>query len=155
MTTSATIRLAAVFSITLLVGTTGRALAAQPQPGQWRVVTKMTMSGLPAGLPGLGAQENTQMQCVTPEMAQDPKKWKTPDGGGGVQNCTYKNTVNGNVIGIQATCSGNPPSTVKGTLTFDSPTHYRGAINSSISVSGMAMQVQITMDGRRVGECPK
>jgi hypothetical protein len=154
MTVFTFVRITAALGIATVLGATGHAVAAQPQPGQWKVVTKMTMSGLPAGIPNLGAQENTQMQCVTPEMAQDPKKWRTPEGGG-VQNCTYKNSVNGNVILIEAACSGNPPSTLKGSLTFDSPTHYKGAINSSISVSGMAMQVQITMDGRRVGDCPK
>lgn len=155
MRISATIRLAAALGVTLLLCAADESLAAQPQPGQWRVVTKMTMTGLPPGMPaGMGAQENTQMQCVTPEMARDPKNWKSPDSRGD-QSCTHKNSWNGSVLTLDATCAGNPPSTVKGTITFDSPTHYRGVMNPSASAGGMTMQMTITMEGQRVGECPR
>jgi hypothetical protein len=131
--------------------------AAQPQPGQWRVVTKTTIAGLPPGVPaGMGAQEHTQTQCITPEQAKDPgKNWQRPDAPRGNQNCTNKNAWNGNVLTIDSTCAGNPPATVKGTITFDSPTHYKGVMNSASSGGGMAMQVTVTMEGQRIGECPK
>jgi hypothetical protein len=131
------------------------AYAAQPQPGQWRVTTKTTIAGLPAGVPaGMGQQEHTQTQCVTPEQAKDPgKNWQRPDGRGS-QNCTNKNSWNGGVLTIDATCAGDPPTTIKGTMTFDSATHYKGSMNSSSSAVGAPMQVTIAIEGQRTGDCP-
>jgi uncharacterized protein DUF3617 len=138
-----------------VLGPAGPAAAAQPQPGQWRVVTKITMTGLPPGMPaGMAQQEQTQLQCVTPEQARDPKNWKEPDGGRGAQNCTTKRDWNGTVLTIESQCRGNPPTTVKGTMTFDTPTHYRGVMTSSSPTPG-APAVNITMEGQRIGECPR
>jgi hypothetical protein len=132
------------------------AQAAQPQPGQWRVTSKTTIAGLPAGVPaGMGQQEHTQTQCITPEQAKDPgKNWQRPDGRGS-QNCTNKNSWNGSVLTIDTTCTGNPPTTIKGTMTFDSATHYKGSMNSSSSAGGAPMQVTIAIEGQRTGECPR
>ena len=138
-----------------LLSSAHEARAAQPQAGQWRVVTKITMTGLPPGMPaGMGTQEQTQLQCVTPEQARDPKNWKEPDGGRGAQNCTSKRDWNGTVLTIESQCRGNPPTTVKGTLTFDTPTHYRGVMTSSSSAPGTP-GVNIAMEGTRIGECPR
>jgi hypothetical protein len=44
---------------------------------------------------------------------------------------------------------------MKGTMTFDTPTHYRGVFNSSASGGGMTMQMTMTVEGQRIGECPR
>ena len=153
--TSLAVRISVALAVTFFLASGHQAAAAQPQPGQWRVTTKMSMTGMPPGMPGgMGAQENTQTQCVTPEQARDPKNWKEPEGAGG-QNCTSKRDWNGTVLTIESTCRGNPPTTMKGTITFDTPTRYRGVMNSSMQTGGTPMQMTITMDGQRIGECPR
>lgn len=157
MTAFATVGIAAALGAILALGTAEHALAAQPQPGQWKLTTKTTMTGVPGMPAGMGAEEKTQMKCITPEQAKDPRKaFEDAEGGRrGGQGRTTKRDWNGSVLTIDSTCGGNPPSTVKGTMTFDTPTHYRGEMKSTTPTGGTLVQITVTMKGQRVGECPR
>jgi hypothetical protein len=143
---------------TLFALAADNASAAQPQAGQWKVVTKTTITGGPPGIPAdMRTQENTQLYCLTPEQVKDPTKvWMDPQSSrSGGEGCTNKNSWNGTVLTIDSTCGGSPPTSVKGTMTFDTPTHYRGEMKSAAPTGSTPMQVAVTLEGQRVGECPR
>jgi hypothetical protein len=150
--TSFVLRFAFALAVALASLTLGQAQAAQPQPGQWKVTTKMTFTG---GPPGMGPEERTQLQCITPEQAKDPRSAFAEATNSGGQNCTTKRDWNGSVLSFETTCRSETQST-KGSMTFDTPTHYRGVMNTSAPAGGGAsMQLTVTMEGQRVGECPR
>jgi hypothetical protein len=141
-----------IFAAILLLP--GAAQAQSPQPGLWRTTSKMQMTGVP-GMSNMPPQENTGTTCVTPEMAKDPAKSFRPEVGRGAQDCKYNSNWAGAQLTYEMTCGGREPMTAKGTYTFDGPTRFRGSSTMTQSGGGQRVQVNVQIEGQRVGECPR
>jgi hypothetical protein len=125
----------------------------QPQPGMWKVTTKMNIPGMPANMPG---RENTHTSCMTPDMVKDPKSFAgNPQGQAAGENCKYTHAFKGGQLTWQVACTGAAPVTAEGTMTFESPQRYRGTVNTATTVQGQAMKIAMTIEGQRIGDCPR
>src|SRR2546423_10565747 len=107
---------------------------------------------MPAGVP---PQENTSTQCVTPEMAKDPVKGFKPEVERGAQDCKYSGIWSGSQLTYGMECGGQNLMSTKGTVTFESPTHFRGTATMSSGAGGERVQMSMQMEGQRLAECPR
>jgi hypothetical protein len=146
--------LSLVFAALILLSASA-AQAQSPQPGLWRTTAKMQMTGIPGMPAGMPPQENTGTQCVTPDMAKDPVKGFKPDLGRGAQDCKYSGNWSGSQLTYEMRCGGQNPSATKGTVTFESPTRFRGTSTMTSSGGGQNVQMTMQMEGQRVGDCPR
>lgn len=136
----------AVIGMLVLAATVLPAGAADPAPApkgdSWEVTTRMAIPGMPAGMPGMGAQKS--QRCL-------PKEWKEPpaaaDKDRGCVNSDFK------VVGPKATwkvvCSGPPAMTGDGVITRSSDDAWSGAIQ----LTSEEMNLTINLEGKRLGDC--
>ena len=123
------------------------ARAAEPQPGWWEVKVR---TGSPAG-----QRETVNTSCVTPEHT---KNIATGFGPAENPSTACKRTSynwDGTKITLQVQCQ-MPNSTSVGDMVyvFDTPTHYTATMTNKISLRGQNIVSTMTMEGRRLGECP-
>jgi hypothetical protein len=123
------------------------ARAAEPQPGWWEVKVR---TATPAG-----PRETVNTSCVTPEHTKN-----IATGFGPAENpstsCKRANYKwDGTRITFQIQCKMTN-STSEGDVTyiFDTPTHYTATMKNKISLSGQDIDMTMTMEGRRLSECP-
>jgi hypothetical protein len=123
-------------------------LAEGPQPGLWKLTSRT--------LPGGPMNENSHTACVTPEMVKDPGSTFVRQNA--FQNvtqtgCRQTHSFTGITLSWSMTCTGTPPTSGSGTMTFDSPQHYSGAFTITGSDPARPMTVTTMMEGQRIGEC--
>ncbi len=124
------------------------ARAAEPQPGLWEVKIKTGGPSAP--------HEQVNTSCVTPEHTKNIATGFGPADTPGT-SCTQANYKwDGTRITYQIQCK-MPNSTSEGDVTyvFDTPTRYTATMKNKISVRGQSIVTTMTMEGRRVGDCPK
>jgi len=124
------------------------ARAAEPQPGLWEVKIRTGGPSAP--------REQVNTDCVTPEHTKNIATGFGPAENPG-SSCTRANYKwDGTKITYQIQCK-MPNSTSEGDVTyiFDTPTHYTATMTNKISVRGQNIVSTMTMEGRRLGECPK
>jgi hypothetical protein len=123
------------------------ARAVEPRPGLWEVKIR---TGGPSD-----PRETVNTSCVTPEHTKNIATGFGPAEQPG-SSCTQANYKwDGTKITYQIQCK-MPNSTSEGDVTyvFDTPTHYTATMKNKISVRGQNIVSTITMEGRRLGECP-
>ena len=122
--------------------------AAEPQPGWWEVKIKSTSPS--------GPHEVVNNNCITAEHTKNIANGFGPAENPGT-SCTRLNYKwDGTRITFQMQCK-MPNSTSEGDVTyvFDTPTHYTATMTNKISVRGQSIVTTMTMEGRRVADCPK
>ena len=122
--------------------------AAEPQPGWWEVKIKSTSPS--------GPHEVVNNTCIRPEHTKNIATGFSPAENPGT-SCTRENYKwDGTRLSFQMRCDiqGNK-SEVEMAYVFDTPTHYTATMTNKISVRGQSIVTTMTMEGRRVGECPK
>lgn len=140
--------LKAVAMLAIAVGSLGGlpAHAAGPnmQPGLWEVTTKTEMPGMPMAMP-----PQTFKHCYRPEDVADSKKTVPMDKG-----CTLDQlTMSGNTASWKVSCKmDGQPMTGQGTITYSGQS-YAGTSQMSGNMHGMAMKMNLSYSGRRIGEC--
>ena len=134
--------------VALLVLTALAAHAADSQPGLWQVTAKNSAAGGPP-------REHVSTSCVTPEQV------KNLQSGVGSENpnmpckrTSFERQGNRVTYHVQCTMQGGT-SEGDGTFIFDTPTHYSATVTNRIAMQGQTITTTTTMEGRRVGECPR
>ena len=139
----------------------GRAAAGsvQLQPGEWEMkaeVVSVKAEGLPPGATESMKQaaSRTSRDCMTAEDAKGPKAENlAPNPPGG--NCKSENySWGGGRISGKTSCTA--PGGVKTTVVMDGRYDAQSmdiTMKSDSDVAGRAMQMEMRISGRRVGEC--
>lgn len=140
------------FAVSLAVATVlllaSGARAAEPQPGWWEVKVKINVPGAP--------REQVSTSCITAEHTKNIATGFTPaqDQSPNCTRTSYK--WDGTRITIQVQCKmQNSTSVGDMVYDFDTPTHYTATMTNRISMRGQNVVSVMTMEGRRVGDCPK
>jgi hypothetical protein len=145
-----TIRQAAAPALALLVlVATASARADGLQPGMWRILTHPVIDGV-AGR----EQENTR--CLTPADVADPEKTFSPVGSTVNSTCQMvEHELTAGRLKWHLQCTGQLDMDLTGEFLFDAPEHYSATITTASSMQGRQLQAgRMTVEGRRVGECP-
>lgn len=126
---------------------TAAAVLAEPpmNPGQWQVVTKTEMPGMPMAIPDVA---NTY--CLTEEDMVPQNK--EPG-----QDCkTVEYNVSGNKVAWRIVCDGAEGKTdSRGEIVYHGDT-FKGSAKTTVDVSGQGqMTMTNTMTGKRIGDCAK
>ena len=119
------------------------------QPGQWKVTVTTNQNGQ-------ASPPQTRTNCVTQDQIDNFATTLSKPGGGAPPNCKqadFRETANS--VNWKYECTGQFTMTNEGALKFDSPTHYAGTVKTTGNIMGHPMNTVTTMEGTRVGECPK
>ncbi len=115
------------------------------QPGMWETTITMNMPGMPMVPP-----PTTQRYCITQEdlVPRDPKSAKD------CQRLDHK--IEGNTVTWNAECKQDGRVTVgSGRITYAGDT-YEGSMEMEMrNGPGGGMKMTQTMQGHRIGDCPK
>ncbi len=133
-----------------LVLAAGVALAADaPQPGQWEIASKTERNGVVKTRP-------LRTICMTPEKARDFGARLQRDlitATGTCKSIEPRKTDTGMSWSIQ--CAPEMPLRATASYAFDGPQHYVATVKSETSFAGKTLVSTLTIEGRRIGECPK
>jgi hypothetical protein len=132
-----------IFALTLAATPS---LAGSPMnPGQWQVVTKTEMPGMPMAIPDV-----TNTYCLT-EEDMIPRN-EAPG-----QDCeTLEYNVSGNKVTWRMVCEGGEGKTdMRGEITYQGNT-FKGSAETTVNVPGQGqMTMTNKMTGKRIGDCTK
>lgn len=125
--------------------------AVEPQPGLWELASKTEQGGVTT-------QRPLRTKCVTPEdvkaaAARDLGTTEFPLRGRTCKVVDLQKTDKQTTWRVE--CPGMFPAGQTGRIEFDTPQHYSSELTSSVEISGKTMSRTLTIEGRRVGECPK
>lgn len=125
------------------------AKAVDLQPGLWELAGKSDRDGVTTARP-------TTTRCITPELA---KRFGLAAFQQQKQNSTcsvfdWRATANGAQWRIRCFISSVPIETAA-SYEADSPQHYKAEFKSSVTIAPMTERSTMTLEGRRIGECPK
>jgi len=135
-----------VFSaVVLLCAASAFAGGPDMKPGQWEIVTKVVMEGMPFSMPPMKSTT-----CVTKEDLNDPKK-TTPKTAKDDSSCEVKDyKMSGKKATWKIVCTGQNKGTGNGEITY-AGTSYTGKIRYETGEAVM----NYTIDGKRTGDCTK
>ena len=135
--------------VALLILTALAAQAADPQPGLWQVTVK-------SAAPGGQVREHVSTSCVTPEQTKNLQSGFGPPENPNMpcKRTSFERQGNRVTYHMQCTMQGGT-SESDGTFIFDTPTHYSATVTNRIAMQGQTITTTTTMEGRRVGECPR
>ena len=129
----------------------GAAQAQQLEAGQWRVMTTQLGEGPVAPPPQI------RMRCLTPAEVADPAKTFSPEVS--TVNAVCERTeysLDQNFLKWRLQCRGQIDMDVAGQFIFESPTRYTAMVATKATVMERIVQSTLsTIDGQRVGDCPK
>jgi hypothetical protein len=114
------------------------------QPGLWEITTKTEMPGMPMAMPA-----QTFKHCYREEDVADSKKMLPMD-----KDCKLDDlSLTGNTATWKLTCKmDGQPMFGQGKMTYSGQS-YSGTSQISGNMGGMAMKMNISHSGRRIGEC--
>jgi hypothetical protein len=131
---------------------------AQPagiEPGQWEIAVTINAADMPSAPPAVAkmmvGRTTTIKHCITPEdAARGPQDLLKPG-----KSCTFtRYNMKGGKLDSEVVCQqGGSTVTAVSTGSF-TPTGFTATGRSTTS-GGMAMTVDSTSVGRRVGDCGK
>lgn len=135
--------------VALLILAALPARAADPEPGLWRVTAKSAGMGAPA-------REHVSTSCVTPEQAKNIQTGFGPPENPNMpcKRTNYQRQGDRVTFKVQCTMQG-ATSEGDGVFIFDTPTHYTATMTNRIAMQGQTITTTTTMEGRRVGDCPR
>jgi len=124
--------------------------------GNWEIKMQMDMPGMPAGaMPPI-----TTTQCITKEMANDPKNTvpQAPAGRGGrgmpdtCKMSDYK--MMGNTATFTMKCDPPNAMTISGEFVYGADS-YEGTMKMDMDRGGQPMSMNMKYSGKRLGDCTK
>jgi len=125
------------------------AAAQMPAPGLWQIGAQTQAVGLPLVLAPMNIEH-----CLTPEDARDPSKLLGRLSSPGASSCAYTNSAySGANFHFAMECAGIFGIKATGEIAFTATT-LTGAIDSTASVNGQAVQMRSTLSAQRLGDCP-
>jgi hypothetical protein len=110
--------------------------------GQWEVTMKMNLQGIEMPLPAV-------TQCVTKEQLKDPQAAVLKDPGSDCRVSDYK--LAGSTATYALSCTKPQPMTAKGEISYSGSDNYKGTL--TVNMGGQ--QIAMSMDAKRLGDCPK
>ena len=141
---------ACAIGVVLIFARSAPASAAEaPEPGLWQTTSKSERAGVVRIRP-------TRTRCISPEQSRDFAARTTRDFNTSLASCQsvdLHKTENG--MTWRLACTGALPVGGFATYAFDSPQHYVATIQSGVQFFGMSVRSTLTIEGRRIGECPK
>ncbi|HVU20623.1 MAG TPA: DUF3617 domain-containing protein [Rhizomicrobium sp.] len=153
-----TLWLSVCFGICLLAAGAGPALALHAKPGEWQIVMKINLSGMPEIPPAqlakmramgihlpLGGDAMTVTHCITPsEAAMDKIPAMTKDR---QKYCAMQNMkTSANGMSADMICTGKVQGSGHMDVHFDSPEHYAGKVSMNVVANGHPMNSSSTFD---------
>lgn len=138
--------------------------AVKMKPGKWQTtmqITKFEMPGAPpeaaAAMKGMTGQAQTSESCLTKEEAdKDPSEFikKGQEGA----DCTFEHfDVSGGKLDGKMVCKkagqGQMEASMKGTMGAEAMTMAMDTLVSDPKMPGGKVQMSMTMDSKRIGEC--
>ncbi len=139
----------------IAVSATFLALAGVPakavdlQPGLWEVSSKSERGGVVKARP-------TKTRCITPEQAREFVNRTPYEKTGTNESCKSADLKQaGNTMSWRIQCTGKLPMETSASYTFDNPQHYTAVFKTTVTVMGKTTSSTLTVQGRRLGECPK
>lgn len=139
-------RLSSLVLLTLALSWTVLAQTKSPmREGQWEIVMKMSMPGMPMEMPPM-----KQTQCVTAAMIQDPQN-SLPKGPGSGDCKVSDYTFTGNTATYKMVCTKPAPMTAVGEMKYSGSDAYVG----TMTVDSNGQKMSMTYDAKRIGDCPK
>lgn len=136
-------RLMPLTLMTIALSWTVLAQGSSPmREGQWEVTIKMNMQGVEMPLPA-------QTQCVTKEQLKDPQAAVFKDAGSDCKVSDYK--LAGSTATYTLSCTKPQPMTAKGEISYAGSDSYKGTLNMNMG----GQQIAMSMNARRIGDCPK
>lgn len=126
------------------------AIAADvPQPGLWQVASKTERRGA-------AKEQPVRTFCMTPEKARNFSESFVRDFNTATGSCKSidpHKTDTGMNWSIQ--CGPEMPLKATATYALDGPQRYVATIRSEATFAGRTLISTRTIEGRRIGECPK
>lgn len=123
--------------------------ADAPQPGQWEVASKSERRGTVTTRP-------LRVYCMTPDKARDFVARMQRDlttATGTCKSIDPRKTDTGMSWSIQ--CAPEMPLRATASYTFEGAGHYIATVKSEATFAGKTLRSTLTIEGRRIGECPK
>ena len=125
------------------------AAAPLPAPGLWQIDAQTQAVGLPLALAPMAIEH-----CLTAEDARDPSRLLGRLSSPGATGCTYTDSAyTGSNFHFAMTCSGIFGIKASGDVAF-TPTTLTGAIASTATINGQAVEMHSTLSAHRLGDCP-
>ena len=115
------------------------------EPGLWKVTVSSGQTG----------QSHSDTNCIKKADLDDPGAAFGQPPSSAQESCKrtkFEQTSSSVVWKFE--CSGQATMRSEGNVTFDTPTHYTGAIRLVGTVTGHPIDNTIHMEGHRIGECP-
>lgn len=120
-----------------------------PAPGLWQIDAQTQALGLPLAFSPMAIAH-----CLTPDEARDPSRLLGRLSSPGASDCAYTDSAYvGSRFHFAMACAGVLGIRATGDLAF-TPTTLAGAIASTASINGQAVQMRSTVSAHRLGECP-
>jgi len=146
-----------------LAAISATALAQGPRrDGNWEIKMTIDMSGMPNMPAGMQMPAVTTTQCITKEMANDPKNTipapqtgRGARGGGMPENCKmvdYK--MEGNTATFSMKCDPPNAMTMSGQFVYGTDS-YEGTMKADLDRGGQPMSMNMKYSGKRLGDCNK
>lgn len=138
----------------LLLCLAGALLLAAPahaldtlQAGQWQVTGKRERSGVVTERPPV-------TRCLTAEQARDiPKRPTEASQGATCRPADYQER--GKTASWRMHCSGAFTVDTTASYSVPDPQHYSATFATTVTLGGKTSSSTLTMQGTRLGECPK
>ena len=125
--------------------------AVDLQPGLWEVSGKSERGGVIT-------PRATRTKCITPEKAKDISsrtsiEFSLSRGSESCKTVDSQKTANGMTWRLQ--CAGLITAEQTGSFVFDSPQHYTILLKTTATTGRRTLTSTLTVEGRRIGECPR
>jgi len=125
--------------------------ASAPQSGLWEVSTKRERVGVTT-------PQATRTRCITEKQASElgTQPSVITSAGPAGPNCKFadwQKTPDGVTWRLQ--CPGPLAAEQTGRYVFDTAQHFTATFNTSVSIPGRERTSVLTIEARRIGECPK
>jgi hypothetical protein len=139
---------------------TASVLAQGPRrDGNWEIKMTMDMAGMPNMPAGMTMPAVTTTQCITKEMANDPKNTvpqpQVGRGRGTPANCKVEDyKMEGNTATFTMKCEPPQAMTAVGKFTYGADS-YDGEMKVDMDRGGQPMSMTMKYSGRRLGDCNK
>ncbi len=140
------------FGLAMVLAIGGAARAAdRPQPGLWEVITKHERDGV-------GRTDPAKQRCITAEQAKsfgsrDAVPVANSRNGMSCKLADWQTHPDG--VSWRIACSGAMAAEQTGRYVFDSATHFTTTMTTTVSTPGRERVSVLTIESRRIGECPK
>jgi hypothetical protein len=127
--------------------------------GNWEIKMTMDMSGMPNMPAGMSMPAVTTTQCITKEMANDPKNTvpqpQMGRGRGTPPNCKVEDyKMEGNTATFTMKCDPPQAMTAAGKFTYGTDS-YEGEMKVDMDRGGQPTSMTMKYTGKRLGDCTK